>query len=119
MGQLLRSSGLIFQWFIDLLCINLNIHMLCINLNINESHVKPYILSKIHLRLFLYTVSTAYKNKNMDELPTREIHTIKIGNYEFRTYNLLMMDLLEQDQQSQVAPQVAKYHHTFPKYQLN
>ena len=47
---------------------------------------KNYILSKIHLRLFLYTVSTAYKNKNMDELPTREIHTIKIGNYEFRTY---------------------------------
>ena len=53
---------------------------------------KNYILSKIHLRLFLYTVSTAYKNKNMDELPTREIHTIKIGNHEFRTYNLTIND---------------------------
>ena len=29
---------------------------------------------------------------NMDELPTREIHTIKIGNHEFRTYNLTIND---------------------------
>ena len=83
---------LISNGFIDLLCINLNIHMLCINLNIHESRVKPYILSKIHLRLFLYTVSTVYKNKNMDELPTHEICTIKIGNHEFRTYNLTIND---------------------------
>ena len=28
----------------------------------------------------------------MDEIPTREIRTIRIGNYEFRTYNLTIND---------------------------
>ena len=28
----------------------------------------------------------------MDELPTREIPTIMIGNHEFRTYNLTIND---------------------------
>ena len=28
----------------------------------------------------------------MDEIPTREIRTIKIGNHEFRTYNLTITD---------------------------
>ena len=28
----------------------------------------------------------------MDEIPTREIRTIRIGNHEFRTYNLTIND---------------------------
>ena len=28
----------------------------------------------------------------MDEIPTREICTIRIGNHEFRTYNLTIND---------------------------
>ena len=28
----------------------------------------------------------------MDEIPRHEIHTIRIGNHEFRTYNLTIND---------------------------
>ena len=28
----------------------------------------------------------------MDEIPTREIRTIRIGNHKFRTYNLTIID---------------------------
>ena len=44
----------------------------------------------LHLREYLLKLE--YKRNIMDNIPTSEIRTIRIGNHEFRTYNLTIND---------------------------
>ena len=59
-----------------------------LSLALSNAKSKPNLFEPILAELSLYIL--VYKN--IVEVPTHEIRTIRIGNHEFRTYNLTIND---------------------------